>query len=135
MADSSLKFIVDECIPPVLATFMMKLRAGYLYSMRDEGHDYLGKPDEEWIPAATNRGFIIITCDRNMLKTKAIANALHKAQAIAIFLPSYFAQATPYDKTLWLLKVWPKIREYAATMKSGDTIKITQRGQITSAIK
>lgn len=126
-------FLADENISPVLIDIIRKLGDRSIFSIH-RMEDYRGAPDEEWIPRATQRNYVIITCDRRMLTEHGIAQALKQTQARCVFLAHPFASANKWKQALWLIRYWPKIREYAATMQPGDLARATMKCQIAPVV-
>jgi hypothetical protein len=129
MAESSVKFLADENISPVLVEIIRKLGDRSLSSIHRYS-DYLGTPDEHWVPLATKREYIIVTCDRRMLIKHGISQALETTGARCIFLARNFADANRWNQALWLIRYWPKIRKHAETMGQGNLVRVTSNCRI-----
>ena len=129
MEKGSLKFLVDENISPKLVTILNKLGERSVYSLHREDA-YRGQDDEVWLPLASQRGFICVTCDCQMLCDQGIATVLRDSQATVIFLASNFARSRTWDQALWLLRHWRKIKAFAEGMRPGQLVKVYQNGRI-----
>jgi hypothetical protein len=129
MEKSSLKFLADENISPVLVTIINKLGDRSLEAFNRT--TYMGMPDEEWLPTAAERGYICLTCDRKMLAEPVVAQAVKATKVRAIFLGENFSHSVRWDQALWLLKHWRKIRSHAESMQPGDLIRVSKAGRIT----
>ncbi len=96
------------------------------------GSDMEQKPDTDWVPTATQRGYVCITCDCAMISDLAIAQVLVKENARAIFFGNHFADSKKWDQALWLLKHWDAIRAYAEGMTPGQLVRVNKNGRIVS---
>ena len=128
MVESRLKFLADENIPPVLVTILRKLNEKSIESVH--GGQYAGQPDEVWLPTVIKRGYICITCDRRMLAQSGIAQILIDQNARMIFLGPHFANSKAWDKAIWLLRHWHKIKDHASTMSPGQLVRVHKNGRI-----
>src|SRR5579864_1214190 len=113
---SSLKFLADENISPVLVQILRKLEAGFVESIHSKEGER-GLPDEEWIARYTRRGYIILSLDRRQIRDHRVAQVVARSGARIIYLPSKFADSNRWDQALWLLRNWWSIVDQAGNMK------------------
>jgi hypothetical protein len=62
----------------------------------------------------------------------AMAQILINERPRVIFLESHFANSTPWDQTLWLLKHWKKIKAHAEGMSKGQLIRVLTNEKIVA---
>ncbi len=135
MRPSSMTFLADECISPVMIDYLCDIGAECLKSLhRGYWKRYLGKADEEWLPDAAKRNCVILTCDRNMSSSDTTARLLEQHGARVIFLGRHFANSKKWDQTLWMLKYWSKINDIAANMAPGDMVRMRKNGRADRVI-
>ncbi|MCW5935186.1 MAG: DUF5615 family PIN-like protein [Fimbriimonadia bacterium] len=89
MAKSSLKFLADENLSPVLMRILRLLGVGAAESIH--GKPEQGFPDEQWIPIYAQRGYIILTLDRAQLKNSYLIQVIKQTGAKIIYLPKKFS--------------------------------------------
>lgn len=131
MADSSLKFLADENVSHELVTILRKLGAGSIISLSRTPD--VGTADDHWIPLYTDRGFVILTPDREQLRDDVILNAIRDCGARMVFLPRHFADSKRWDQALWFLKYWWKLAERCAVLKPGELVRFHKYGTHTVA--
>jgi hypothetical protein len=132
MEQSGLKFLADECFSPVLIRILKHLGEKSIQPFKPNFEH--GTPDEVWIPQATERGYICITLDRQMLSADKLAPFFVEAKARIIFIGKHLANATRWDQALWLLKFWRKVREHAGAMKPGQLCKVLKNSRIVPVV-
>lgn len=127
MAQSSVKILTDENISPRLAQILYEVGHKSAYQFDRQFPSNKGVQDEYYLPEATKRNFVVLSCDRNMKTRPVVARFLAEGTARVIFLPSFFAQGAGgrlRDQLMWMLKYWPKIETIAETMQPGDIINL-----------
>lgn len=128
MAEGRVRVLTDECISDHLADILHRVGIRCIYPFGSQFTT--GLADEEWVPQAASRGFVCLSCDRNMVDREQIAEFLSKRTARMIFLPSSFSNSRLRVQLAWLLKYWDKIEEQAASMTLGSVAAISKSGQI-----
>jgi hypothetical protein len=86
--------------------------------------------DVEWIPAVAQRGWVIVTIDRKILKRPAEREALQRCGADAVFLPGTPFQKDMWAQAEWLTKHWRAIDDHLRTARHPVCCRITDRGKI-----
>lgn len=129
-AKSGVRLLADECLSIALPDILNRVGIRGIHSFRSE-FEY-GIPDEDWVPEATRRNFICLSCDRKMLIREQIAAFISRKTARMIFLPSSVARARLRVQLGWMLRYWDRIEHYADAMPPGAIASINKRGQISA---
>ena len=132
MAKSSVKFLADQNISQKLIAILNHLGEKSISSIyRTDMVDWL---DPDWLPEATRRGYICVTCDSRMAVELGTAQILINERARVIFFGEHFAGSRKWEQALWLLKHWREIRSFAQGMVRGQLVRVNKNGSIVGVV-
>lgn len=81
--------------------------------------------DVVWIPAlAHEQGWIVITADLNIVRTRAERPVWKSSGLVGFFLKKGWMSLTPWDQAWRLVKWWPVIVEQARLAAPGSTYAV-----------
>lgn len=125
-----MRFIFDHNLSPNLARALNHLVDDEVTCLRDCG--WQADTDEEWIPKlAEEGGWIILTCDLDIIRNPFRQVVFRKAGLTAFFLIGAWSGGMHGTEIAQrLLKVWPEIAKRAATSAAGTCFKVPLKGVI-----
>jgi hypothetical protein len=92
-----------------------------------------GKTDREWIPWAVERGFVVVTGDRNE-KTRGYAvGDLKLLQARFVLMGAFWDHMTRWGKAKWLVGNIEHIANVASNLEPGSVVLLL-RGRNVKAL-
>ena len=85
--------------------------------------------DTEWIPAlAKEGGWIVISGDLNIIRTRAEKPIWKEAKLTGFFLKAGWIEITPWEQAAKLVRVWPLIIQQAGIAAPGSTYLVPVSG-------
>lgn len=125
MSESSIKILADENISKFMVNFLHEIGAkSFCHCSK---YQWDATPDEEWIPRAAKIKLVCITYDRKMLEVSEISQKILDHKVRFLFVSAKVSQYNKWDQTLWYLKNYRKIENYAESMVPGDIAFVSSR--------
>ena len=120
--------VLDENIPPSVAVALAALKEPYAHVL-----DFMdrGTEDERIFEAAAERGWYLVTHDKNMWRKPAQRQAM-LASGIGVFVLVSSARFSPPDLTELLLRRRKEIMKFAKKTPLPFVLRLPDRGKITS---
>jgi hypothetical protein len=128
------KFVLDHNLSPNLARalgLLVEPHGEWVTCLKDLGWE--AEEDEHWIPRlATEREWVIITCDLNIVRNPHRQLVFRKANLTAFFLLDAWSNGSVKgtDIAMRLLKLWPEISRLAAQSEPGTCFAVPYKGAI-----
>lgn len=122
------KILFDENISQKLVEFINReSRLAQMAHIRQRG--WSGLPDADWIPKATQAGFVIITGDRNERTRGYTVSDLKKMGARVILLGEFWDHLSRWERTKWLIKYIEPLVTLAVSMPQGRVYLVNKRAK------
>lgn len=120
-----MKFILDENLPPTLATALQALGQQVEAATRIVKR---GAPDAELVRAVGEEGGLLVSRDRRMLKTPTTVAALVEARiGLFVFTDDH---ASAFELGRRLIWAWPEMCRCGEQADRPFYMEITARGQV-----
>jgi hypothetical protein len=87
-----------------------------------------GLPDRDWIARATERGFVIVSGDRNERTRGYTVSDLKEMQARVLLLARFWDHLSRWERAKWLVAHIERLVEVAQQMPTGSVYLIYKRG-------
>ena len=123
-------FYFDECTSHKLASFIHDLREhGASYDIVHVQHASAhglkcGMPDLTWMPIVAPLGWIVVTVDNNIRRSKVERAERERLQLRVVYLPEVFAKWRRLEQAVFLLSAWPAIVDETTSAKPGECFDV-----------
>ena len=125
-----MKLLFDEMVSHHVVKFLgAQSRLGEMKHVRDM--NLAGEPDHEWIPIISERGFILISSDRNDATRGLTVQDMKVIGARAILIGSHFDHMTGWQRAKWLVNSIESMVLLAASMPSGSVVLLSRNRKRT----
>ncbi len=122
-----MNFVFDENTSRPLVDLMKHMGADNICHLSE--YYPTGTKDPDFLPRIAAQGFVLVTCDRAMLK--AHKDVLEKNKVKALFLPKAYAENFDgWKQAEFMFKYWPKIAAAAEGLKYLSTKIVTVNGNL-----
>ncbi|GIV10278.1 MAG: hypothetical protein KatS3mg019_2369 [Fimbriimonadales bacterium] len=88
-----------------------------------------GLPDKQWIPKATQQGFVIVTGDRNEATRGYTTADLKQMGARVILLGKFWDHLSRWERAKWLVNNIEAIVNLTNGMPHGTVYLVNKRGK------
>ena len=123
--------LFDENVSHHLVEFLHRAGApGSVQHVRKLGWN--STPDIQWMTLAIQRGFGIVSADRNDRTRGLAAQDLKKLGACVLLLGSFWDHLSIWEKAKWLVAKWELIETEFARMPKGTCALVDRGGKMTS---
>ncbi len=122
------KLLFDENIARRLVEFINR-ESGLAQMAHIRQHGWSGLPDKQWIPLATQQGFVIVTGDRNEATRGYTTADLKQMGACVVLLGKFWDHLNRWERAKWLVKHIEGIVVLANGMPSSTVYLVNKRGQ------
>ena len=129
-----MRFVLDHNLSPHLARALGHLVFSYgdeVTCLKDLG--WQAEPDEIWIPRLASDGWIVITCDLDIVRNPYRQLLFRKARLTAFFLLEAWSKddiVRGPEIAARLLRLWPEITRLAQTSRPGTCFAVPFKGAI-----
>jgi hypothetical protein len=129
MANQRIKLLFDENISQRLVEFINReSRLAEMAHVRQRG--WSGLPDTQWIPMATNSGFVIITGDRNEITRGYTVGDLKGMGARVLLLGKFWDHLSRWERAKWLVQRIETLVATASQMPGGTVYLVSKSGRV-----
>lgn len=127
MATNGVKLLFDENISHRLTEFIAReSRLAEMQHIRKMG--WSGKRDIDWIPLAVQKGFVIITGDRNEATRGYTTADLKQMNARVILMGSFWDHLSRWERAKWLVNHIDALVALAGSLQAGTALLLNKRG-------
>ena len=124
-----MKFFFDNMLSPRLAKALSALGEDVV-ALRD--YFPQDTPDSTWLAELGDYGWTLVTVDKHIRTRPAERRELARRKITAFFLyPSFQKKGSGlWDQAAWIMRYWPRIREFADGLQRGTCASVQQNGRI-----
>ena len=120
-------FFFDHNLSPNLADALNLLGIRTTYLSKEFPKD---AADTDWMPVAVGRGYVVITCDRNIQKRQAEREVYRRMKLRGVFLAPAFSKMRVREIAKWLLWRWDDIERTMEGARPGESYLLRLRGKL-----
>lgn len=126
MASSSLRLVFDEHFSHHQVEFVQReSRLAALYHTRD--FQWSGVDDVDWMPVAIQRGFLIVSADRNDQTRGFTVPDMKAMRARVILVGGFWDRFNRWEKAKWLVATADRIFYVAGAMTPGSVTLLVDK--------
>lgn len=120
-------YFFDNNLSQVLVVILRALEADVLH-LRDEFPP--NTLDEDWIPTAGERGWMVVTADEGLYRNRLQREALRQNHVSVLFLPDGFLKKGRWEQAAWIVARWPKIDAQVQALVRPCLVRVTDNGKV-----
>jgi len=122
-------FFFDRCVSKKVVGALRCLGEDVIHLDEVFG-DNVKVADQKWITYCKLMGWIAVTCDSWIHKNAPELEALREANIVSVFIAEAWNDLPRWDKAVWVIKNWPRMKKEAEHEKPGAIIHVAVQGQI-----
>jgi hypothetical protein len=119
-------YFFDNCLSYRYAAMLRALDVE-AKALREEFEE--SAPDEEWIPVVGQRGWVLLTGDRNIRWKPHQREILEKAKVTTFFMVKGYDNLGRWEQAAHFLKAWPNIMQMAEKKQIGRCYLVQMNGK------
>jgi hypothetical protein len=120
-------YFFDNCVSPKLVRMLAALGVDAI-ALRDKFP--VDVKDTEYLPQLRNTGWVLVTSDLRIRRTKTEAKALMQSGVTSLFLGPSFMKMRLWQQATWLVTHWPQIESSANQLSIGTAARIEYNGTL-----
>ena len=127
-SSSNLRFFFDACLSPHIAEVLQFLGVDVVVLEKEFGRSDVD--DVEWLAAAKDKDWVIVTSDRRIRANPAEREILEESGRVTFFIHEGFARQDLFEQTSWITKHWKAIEHKALHAAHHTSFHIQANGVI-----